>query len=91
MKRIVITLLIAGVVTFGAAFVYDVLFAGIPYQDPTPQLSARYQYHSAVAGSLYNVGLWLLLIGTVSVCAWLVTAAISRVRSRRTNRSQPEL
>lgn len=29
---------------------YDIVFAGIPYQDPTPDLQARYAFHRSIAG-----------------------------------------
>jgi hypothetical protein len=54
-----------GIIIIG--FVYDVLFAGIPYQDPTPELQARYDFHSAVAGSLYKSGCLVVLLGLVAI------------------------
>ena len=39
-------LIILGILIIFIGFVYDVLFAGIPYQDPTPAMSASYDYHS---------------------------------------------
>ena len=54
MKRLLKTLAAPGIgiLIVMSGFVYDVVFAGIPYQDPTPELQARYDFHSAVAGSL---------------------------------------
>lgn len=54
-----------GIIIIG--FVYDVLFAGIPYQDPTPELQARYDFHSAVAGLLYKSGGFVVLLGLVAI------------------------
>ena len=39
-----------------AGFVYDVLFAGIPYQDPTPQMQADYDFHAKLASVARWVG-----------------------------------
>ena len=50
-----------------SGFVYDVVFAGIPYQDPTPELQARYDFHSAVAESLYTTGGTIFLLGIVAI------------------------
>lgn len=38
-----------GFVSATAGFAYDMVFAGIPYQDPTPGMEARWEYHSGVA------------------------------------------
>ena len=54
-----------GVVLVG--FFYEVLFAGIPYQDPTPELQARYDFHGAVAGWFYKTGGIALLLGVVAI------------------------
>ncbi len=50
-----------------SGFVYDVLFAGIPYQDPTPELQARYDFHSSVAGWFYKAGGILFLAGLLAI------------------------
>lgn len=45
MKRFLPFVLIAlGITIIFSGFVYDVLFAGIPYQDPTPALAASYDF-----------------------------------------------
>ena len=41
--------MLAGLLLFSAGFVYDVLFAGMPYQDPTPALEASYAFHAHIA------------------------------------------
>lgn len=56
-----------GILIVMSGFVYDVVFAGIPYQDPTPELQARYDFHSAVAGSLYTTGGVVFLLGLVAI------------------------
>ena len=62
-----IATLLAGIVIIMSGFVYDVLFAGIPYQDPTPELQARYDFHSAVAGWFYKTGGILFLVGLIAI------------------------
>lgn len=42
---------------------YDLLFAGIPYLDPTPEMSARYAFHSDIAAAIYTMGFGGLLVG----------------------------
>jgi hypothetical protein len=53
-----------GVFVIVAGFLYDGKFAGIPYQDPTPAMQARYNFHSNIAGAieLYGAVLFLLSI-----------------------------
>ena len=48
-------------------FVYDARFAGIPYQDPTSELLARYEFHRSVAGWFYKVGGILFLVGLLAI------------------------
>jgi len=69
MKRIlqVIATPFTGLAIFSTGFVYDVLFVGIPYQDPTPELQARYDFHSAVAGWFYTAGGILFLAGLLLI------------------------
>ena len=71
--------LLLGLGIFLAGFVYDVIFAGIPYQDPTPELAARYAFHAGVAKAIRLVG------GVVSLGGLLALAArfiLSRRKSR---------
>jgi hypothetical protein len=48
------------------AFVYDLIFAGLPYPDPTPAMAARYALHSQIASIGYMVGL-LVLLATIVI------------------------
>lgn len=71
-------ILLLGVVVFLAGFVYDVLFAGIPYQDPTPELAARYAFHSGVAEAIRGVGGVFLGVGLFSLLARLILSRVKR-------------
>jgi hypothetical protein len=51
-----IVLLVLGITIIFIGFVYDVLFAGIPYPDPTPALQARYEFHSRIASMIRRAG-----------------------------------
>jgi hypothetical protein len=61
-----VLLLVAGMAFLGGAFVYRVLFAGIPYQDPTPEMTANYDRHARIAGGLALIGATTLLAGAVT-------------------------
>lgn len=64
-----------GLFAFLGGFAYDVMFAGIPYQDPTVELQERYDWHAMVAERIQLGGLILLLVA-------LVMGLVRRVASR---------
>ena len=64
MKRLwPIIIILLGITIIFIGFVYDVLFAGIPYQDPTPALQASYDYHSRIASIIRWSGVGICMIG----------------------------
>ena len=65
MKRILLSTVIPalGILIVFGAFFYDVIFAGIPYQDPTPELQASYEFHKSVAETGLKTGGLLFLCG----------------------------
>lgn len=65
-KRAPLALSIAGVLLIIGGFIYDVIFAGIPYQDPTPAMTASYERHALIASMIRYAGLAALLIGVIS-------------------------
>lgn len=69
-----------GVFLIAGGFAYDVLFAGIPYQDPTPEMSARYAHHAHVASTIEIVGGSAFLLGTVF---GLMQLALHRIAWKR--------
>jgi Na+/melibiose symporter-like transporter len=52
-----------GLAVVVAGFCYAVVFAGIPYQDPTPELTARYNLHTRVASIICCTGGVACLLG----------------------------
>ena len=56
---------VAGMALVIAGFVYDVMFAGIPYQDPTPEMQARWEFHS-------NIAFWIMSAGGILFCIGLL-------------------
>lgn len=63
MHRIPRLLVVAGIALFVSGFAYDVRFAGIPYQDPSPQMQASYTFHARIASAIQRVGVAALLGG----------------------------
>lgn len=60
-------LITAGVGLVVLGFVYDVLFAGIPYQDPPPELAAEYDRQARVAELISWLGVPPLGAGAVAI------------------------
>jgi hypothetical protein len=58
---------IAGFFILIVGFMYDLFFAGIPYQDPTPELQARWEFHKSVADVFYTGGSILFLVGLIAM------------------------
>jgi hypothetical protein len=63
--KITVSLIVLGCVVVVAGFFYDVMFAGIPYQDPTPELLAHYSFHASVAGYIYKSGFGIIVLGAI--------------------------
>ena len=55
--------IIVGFLLLASAAAYDTFFAGIPYQDPTPEQQASYERHQNVAKVLGFSGLGLFWMG----------------------------
>jgi hypothetical protein len=53
----------AGLFLLVGGFVYETMFAGLPYQDPTPEMSASYARHVRTASVLCWTGMAVLLSG----------------------------
>ena len=82
MKRHLSLILIGlGMLVLISGFVYDLMFAGIPYQDPTPEMSARYDFHARVASIFYLLGSGAFLIGTVIGVVRVVRRRCSKPQS----------
>ncbi len=62
----------AGLMLLLAGFVYDVVFAGIPYQDPTPELAAGYARHADTAACMFRSGAAVFVAGLVAALIQLV-------------------
>jgi hypothetical protein len=70
-------LIAAGLFLFIGGFIYDVIFAGIPYQDPTPEMLARYNHHSRIASTIQLSGVGVFLFG---MFACIIQRVVQRFR-----------
>lgn len=59
-------LLVAGLGLLLGGLAWDLTFAGIPYQDPSPELAARYAFHQDIALTIEAAGLVLLGLGCLT-------------------------
>ncbi len=67
----VILMMLGGLIIL-AGFVYDILFAGIPYQDPTESMLANYRHHASLAASIRWSGMTFLCMGAcITMCRML--------------------
>ncbi|MBU4526479.1 MAG: hypothetical protein KUA37_14820 [Desulfomicrobium sp.] len=81
--------IVAGLFLLLGGFVYDVIFAGIPYQDPTPEMSARFSRHALIASIIRWCGVGSFFFG---VMAGIRRRGIRRSRPPRGERgSSPPL
>ena len=60
-------LLLMGITIIFVGFVYDVLFAGIPFQDPTPAMLANYNFHATIAATIRWVGTGISLLALIII------------------------
>ncbi|MEP1444408.1 MAG: hypothetical protein ABJK39_15485 [Hyphomicrobiales bacterium] len=69
----------AGAILVVSGFAYDLLFAGLPYQDPSPEIQASWIFHKGVAESIMVAGVTVLGIG----CIWKAFQWIMRLLGRQ--------
>ncbi len=69
-------IVLVGAVVLIAGILYEIVFVGIPYQDPTPDLAAPYAHQSAVAYGVRIAGVLLFSLG-------VALAILRRVSGRR--------
>ena len=74
-------LFIGGVGITMSGFVYDIMFAGIPYQDAPQQLRDSYEVHARIATTIEMIGLGV-------AGAALVVALFGFVRAHKNKRGQ---
>ena len=56
-----------GIMLLVAGFVFEAVFNGMPYQDPTPEMTAQWQSNEMVARYFYLAGLVILVAGVTMI------------------------
>ena len=59
-------LLIVGIVLLIGGFGYDITYVNMPYQDPTPEMEARWNRDRGVAEILMMAGAVILVVGIIT-------------------------
>ena len=67
MKRWLSLILIPvfGILIFAVGFIYDVEFAGIPYQDASQEMLATYDKNSLISNFLMISGVFITFLGLI--------------------------
>ena len=73
------SLVVGGLVVVLFGFLYGSIFAGIPFQDPTPEMSADYEFHFSVANIILVTGCVGLLLGMVCAVTKFVLRKLGRM------------
>ena len=60
--------------------VYGSVFAGIPYPDPTPEMTANYSFHINVSEIIVFLGLSALFLGVVGGAAQFKLNKLGKTR-----------
>lgn len=75
MKKMCITVIVMGIVLLLAGMYFSVMKAGIPYQDPTPEMAEQYARDEWIGRVSFCCGLVASLIGVTGV---IITAVLKR-------------
>lgn len=78
MKAGGVNILCIGAAVFIGGIIYDIAFAGIPYQDPTPEMQQRHEVRSGVAAAFYVVCFGVMV-------AEFAVLVVRSLRSRRSH------
>ncbi|MDA0767935.1 MAG: hypothetical protein O3A92_14080 [Verrucomicrobia bacterium] len=58
-----VLLILAGLGMVFGGFGFDVLFAGVPYQDPTPEMTAGYERNGMIGSGVSWTGVVVMMSG----------------------------
>ncbi len=75
LKRLFTSILLAGILILGTGLYYLVIKAGIPFQDPTPEMQLQYSINMGIGDVLTKMGLCTTMAG--SICR-IVIGILSR-------------
>lgn len=56
-----------GLILVAAGIAYDLIFAGLPYQDPSPAVQAEWEQNARTAGMIVMAGIALFVMGAAAI------------------------
>ena len=68
-RRVPRLLVLLGLAVVAGGIVYDVLQAGLPYQDPTPEMRMQWERDARIAALIRRAGMGLVVLGAAG-WAW---------------------
>lgn len=74
--------MIIGLILIPAGWLYDLMFAGIPFQDPTAHMLESYVFHQRVASTISGFGAALLLLSLLFAASRRVCQAFTGERKQ---------
>jgi len=69
-----------GLLIIVAGFIYDIMFAGIPYQDPPVELQIKYDHNQKIASQIMTAGQYGLAAGILIWLGGLLKQAFRKER-----------
>lgn len=69
---------VSSIIVILLGIVYGSMFAGIPYQDPTPKMSADYDFHLSVSGIIVLIGFGMLFLSIASAIAQFILKKLDK-------------
>lgn len=79
LKRLFTSILLAGVLVLAIGLYYMVIKAGIPFQNPTPEMQLQYSINMGIGDVLTKIGLCTTVAG--SICR-IVIGILSRKKKK---------
>jgi hypothetical protein len=64
-KMLTLSIIFFGIILIIFSFLYEVYFAGIPYQDPPENIYNKYKTNQRISKGLYYAGLIISIIGII--------------------------
>jgi hypothetical protein len=66
-KHLSLTGIAGGALLLMLGFLYEILFAGIPYQDPTSSMIQRYDFHQAIGQTIEWIGVLVFVLSIIGI------------------------
>ena len=72
-RKLIAIAVLLGILLLAAGFAYDVVFAGLPYQDPTPEMILRFNNQKIISERIMQIGGLVLAVGITAMIFCFLT------------------